>query len=92
VHEAKAIRPTSRFGSPDLQVMDFTDQTLRNEIDAQGPMAIQVHSGTRWIEKGSVSYRNIRVKDLTVPCNEPDPGTVGSGGAAAATAWARQDL
>jgi MYXO-CTERM domain-containing protein len=66
----------------DLKVMDFTDQMLRSEIDAQGPLAIQVHSGTRWIENGSVSFRNIRVKDLTVPCNEPDPGTGGSSGAA----------
>jgi MYXO-CTERM domain-containing protein len=68
----------------DLKVMDFTDQMLRSEIDAQGPLAIQVHSGTRWIENGSVSFRNIRVKDLTVPCNEPDPGTGGSSGAAGA--------
>jgi MYXO-CTERM domain-containing protein len=66
----------------DLKVMDFTDQMLRSEVDAQGPLAIQVHSGTRWIEDGSVSYRNIRVKDLTEPCNEP--GTGGSGGAAGA--------
>lgn len=68
----------------DLKVMDFTDQMLRSEIDAQGPLAIQVHSGTRWIENGTVSFRNIRVKDLTVPCNEPDPGTGGAGGAAGA--------
>jgi hypothetical protein len=64
----------------DLKVMDFTDQMLRTEIDAMGPLAIQVHMGTRWIENGSVSYRNIRVKDLTVPCDEPDPGTGGMGG------------
>ena len=64
----------------DLKVMDFTDQMLRNEIDAQGPLAIQVHSGTRWIENGSVSFRNIRVKDLTVPCNDPDPGSGGAAG------------
>jgi MYXO-CTERM domain-containing protein len=68
----------------DLKVMDFTDEMLRSEIDAQGPLAIQVHSGSRWIEGGSVSYRNIRVKDLGVPCNEPDPGTGGNGGAAGA--------
>jgi MYXO-CTERM domain-containing protein len=65
-----------------LQVMDFTDKALRSEIDAQGPLAIQVHSGSRWIENGSVSFRNIRVKDLTLPCNEPGAG--GSGGAAGA--------
>ncbi len=64
----------------DLKVMDFTDQMLRSEIDAQGPLAIQVHSGTRWLENGAVSFRNIRVKDLTVPCNEPDPGSGGAAG------------
>jgi hypothetical protein len=67
----------------DFKVMDFTDQMLRNEIDATGPLAIQVHSGSRWIENGTVSYRNIRVKDLGVPCDEPDPGTGGSAGASA---------
>jgi hypothetical protein len=65
----------------DFKVMDFTDQVLRAEIDATGPLAIQVHSGSRWIENGTVHYRNIRVKDLTLPCDEPDPGTGGSAGA-----------
>jgi MYXO-CTERM domain-containing protein len=65
-----------------LQVMDFTDTMLRAEIEPEGPLAIQVHSDLRWIPGGTVSYRNIRVKDLTAPCNEPDPGTGGSGGAA----------
>jgi hypothetical protein len=61
------------------RVMDYTDAMLRAEIDAQGPLAIQVHGGAeRWIPNGSVSFRNIRVKDLTVPC---DPGSGGAGGA-----------
>ncbi len=63
------------------KVMDFTDGKLRNEIDATGPLAIQVHGGTRWIPNGTVSYKNIRVKDLTATCN--DPGTGGSGGGGA---------
>lgn len=65
----------------DLKVMDFTDAILRSEIDPQGPLAIQVHSGERWRENGAVRFRNIRVKDLTVPCDEPDPGTGGGAGA-----------
>lgn len=66
------------------QVMDFTDAMLRAEIDAQGPLAIQVHSGAeRWIPNGSVSFRNIRVKDLTVPCDDGGGGT-GAGGNAGA--------
>jgi hypothetical protein len=64
----------------DFKVMDFTDQMLRAEIDATGPLAIQVHSGSRWIENGTVRYRNIRVRDLALPCEEPDPGTGGSAG------------
>jgi hypothetical protein len=66
------------------QVMDFTDAMLRPEIDAQGPLAIQVHGGAeRWIPNGSVAFRNIRVKDLTVPCDDGGGGT-GSGGNAGA--------
>ncbi|HEY6079185.1 MAG TPA: DUF1080 domain-containing protein [Polyangiaceae bacterium] len=61
------------------KVMDFTDGLPRGEIDASGPLAIQVHSGGRWLPGGSVAYKNIRVKDLTVACN--DPGGVGGGGA-----------
>lgn len=65
----------------DVQVMDFTDQQLRGEIEAAGPLAIQVHGGAeRWIDGGTVQYKNIRVKDLTVPCDEPDPGVGGAGG------------
>lgn len=63
-----------------LKVMDFTDTMLRPEIDAVGPLAIQVHGGAaRWTPTGSVSFRNIRVKDLTVAC--VDDGTGGAGGA-----------
>ena len=61
------------------QVMDFTDTMLRPEIDAAGPLAIQVHGGAeRWIANGTVAFKNIRVKDLTVPC--VDDGSGGSGG------------
>jgi uncharacterized membrane protein YgcG len=67
-----------------LQVMDFTDQMLRTEIDATGPLAIQVHRGAeRWIPNGSVQFKNIRVKDLTVPCL--DDGAGGSSGAGGMT-------
>lgn len=66
------------------QVMDFTDAMQRAEIDAQGPLAIQVHGGAeRWIPNGSVSFRNIRVKDLTLPCDD-GAGGAGSGGNAGA--------
>lgn len=67
------------------QVMDYTDTLLRAEIDAQGPLAIQVHGGAeRWIPNGSVSFRNIRVKDLTLPCDPGAGGAGGSGGSAGA--------
>jgi hypothetical protein len=66
------------------KVMDFTDGKQRNEIDATGPLAIQVHGGTRWIPNGTVSYKNIRVKDLTVACNDPGMGGSGGGGAGGA--------
>jgi hypothetical protein len=76
----------------DVQVMDFTDTLVRAEIEAAGPLAIQVHGGAeRWLTDGAVAYRNIRVKDLTLPCDEPDPGsggTAGSGGSAAGAAGA----
>lgn len=67
-----------------LQVMDYTDKMQRAEIDAQGPLAIQVHGGAeRWIPNGSVSFRNIRVKDLTVPCDDGAGGSGGAGGGGA---------
>ncbi len=71
----------------DVQVLDFTDQQLRAEIDATGPLAIQVHGGAeRWLEGGSVQYRNIRVKDLTLPCEDPGTGgTSAAGGGGGST-------
>lgn len=64
------------------KVMDFTDTMVRNEIDAMGPLAIQVHNGARWVENGTVEFKNIRVRDLSVVCEEPDPvGGAGGGGA-----------
>jgi hypothetical protein len=64
------------------QVVDYTDQMLRGEIDAAGPLAIQVHGGAeRWIPNGSVSFKNIRVKDLSVPCVDEGAGGSGGGGA-----------
>jgi hypothetical protein len=61
------------------KVMDFTDTMVRSNVDASGPLAIQVHSGSRWIPNGTVAFRNIRVRDLAMTCD--DPGTGGSGGA-----------
>jgi len=64
------------------KVMDFTDAMVRSEIDATGPLAIQVHNGGRWVEGGTVEFKNIRVRDLSVVCEEPDPsGGAGGGGA-----------
>lgn len=60
------------------QVMDFTDSAVRDYVAAEGPLAIQVHSGGRWIQDGTVAFRNIRVRDLSAPCDAPAPG--GSGG------------
>ena len=66
----------------ELQVVDFTDQMQRAEIDATGPLAIQVHGGSeRWTPTGSVQFRNIRVKDLTLPCVDQG-GAAGAGGGA----------
>jgi Domain of Unknown Function (DUF1080) len=53
------------------KVMDFTDSQLRSEINPSGPLAIQVHSGDRFVAGGAVRYRNIRAKDLTVACVSP---------------------
>ena len=64
------------------KVMDFTDGMVRSEIDASGPLAIQVHNGGRWIEGGTVAFKNIRVRDLSVVCEDPNPsGGAGGGGA-----------
>lgn len=67
-----------------LKVTDFTDKMTRTEIEPQGPLAIQVHNAERWLAGGSVRFRNIRARDLTLPCDEPEPGAGGSGGAAGA--------
>lgn len=64
------------------QVMDFTDSAVRDYVAAEGPLAIQVHSGGRWIPEGTVAFRNIRVKDLSVACDAPGAG--GSGGSSSA--------
>ncbi|HEX2869602.1 MAG TPA: DUF1080 domain-containing protein [Polyangiaceae bacterium] len=65
-----------------LQVIDFTDAMTRAEIDATGPLAIQVHGGAeRWLANGSVQFKNIRAKDLTVPCESGGAGGGGAGGA-----------
>ncbi len=61
------------------QVMDFTETILRDDVNASGPLAIQVHGGSRWISGGTVAFRNIRVRDLSVPCDEM-PGGDGAGG------------
>ncbi len=61
------------------QVMDFTETILRDDVNASGPLAIQVHGGSRWISGGTVAFRNIRVRDLSLPCDEM-PGGDGAGG------------
>ena len=67
-----------------VKVLDFTDAQLRNEIDPQGPLAIQVHGGSeRWIVGGTVQFKNIRVRDLTVECTDPGSGGAGGSGNAA---------
>lgn len=57
-----------------VKVTDFTDVRLRSEIDGAGPLAIQVHSGSRWVPSGAVRFRNIRVRDLSGPCGGPTDG------------------
>jgi hypothetical protein len=66
----------------DVKVIDYTDTKVRTEIDASGPLAIQVHGGGRWIEGGAVQFRNIRVRDLTQDCTPTVPGAGGSSGQA----------
>jgi hypothetical protein len=60
------------------KVMDFTDAMTRSDVAASGPLAIQVHSGGRWIEDGTVAFKNIRARDLAVTCE--DLGGAGAGG------------
>ncbi len=62
------------------QVTDFTDSMLRSEVNESGPLAIQVHNGGRWTADGSVAFRNIRARDLSVPCEDPVEGEGGAGG------------
>jgi hypothetical protein len=64
------------------KVMDFTDTMLRNDVAESGPLAIQVHAGSRWIEGGTVAFKNIRVRDLSAPCEDPGSGGAGAGGGA----------
>jgi hypothetical protein len=64
----------------DTLVTDFTDEMTRSEVGTSGPLAIQVHSGSRWVTNGSVAFKNIRVRDLTVPCEGAGGGSGGSGG------------
>ena len=57
-----------------VKVMDFTDTSVRSEIDVSGPLALQVHSGPRWASTGAVRFRNIRVRDLAAPCGDAADG------------------
>jgi MYXO-CTERM domain-containing protein len=69
----------------DTQVTDFTDSVLRSDVNESGPLAIQVHGGDRWVQDGTVAFRNIRVRDLTVPCEQPGTGGAGGSGAGGTT-------
>jgi hypothetical protein len=62
------------------KVMDFTDAMVRSDVGTSGPLAIQVHSGSRWIQDGTVAFKNIRARDLSATCE--DPGIAGAGGTA----------
>jgi hypothetical protein len=61
-------------------VNTFQDTVVRGDVMASGPIGLQVHEGDRWIPGGAVRYRNVRVRDLTVPCSDADAG-VDAGGA-----------
>jgi len=54
-----------------VKVTDFTDDQVRREIAVAGPLALQVHFGDRWVAGGSVRFRNIRARDLSVVCEGP---------------------
>lgn len=71
--------PHIRVWMADTEVLDFTDDRLRDEIEPAGPLALQVHSGDRWLEGGAVRFRNILARDLTVDCE--GAGGAGAGGA-----------
>ena len=49
----------------DQQITDFTD-TANHAKDGitEGPLAIQVHGGTRWVPGGFWRWRTIAVKEL----------------------------
>ena len=51
------------------KVMDFTDTQVRSEVAESGPLAIQVHGGSRWTADGTVAFKNIRVRDLSLKCD-----------------------
>jgi MYXO-CTERM domain-containing protein len=74
-----------------VKVTDFTDARVRSELDAAGPLAIQVHSGARWASGGAVRFRNIRVRDLTAPCEGAADGGTGSAGTNTMDATANAD-
>jgi hypothetical protein len=74
--------PHMQIWISDVKVVDYTDTKVRAEIDASGPLAIQVHSGGRWTADGAVHFRNIRVWDLTQDCTPTEPGGGGSAGQA----------
>jgi hypothetical protein len=76
--------PHMQIWISDMKVVDYTDTKLRGEIEASGPLAIQVHSGGRWTADGAVQFRNIRVRDLTQDCTPMEPGGGGSAGQAGA--------
>jgi hypothetical protein len=82
--------PHIRVWVTDTEVLDFTDDMLRDEIEPAGPLALQVHSGDRWVDGGAVRFRNIWARDLTVDC-EPAAGGAGGAGGADADASAGGD-
>ena len=49
----------------DVQITDFTD-VANNAIGGitEGPVAIQVHGGNRWVQGGFYRWRNIGIKEL----------------------------
>ena len=61
------------------KVMDFTDTMLRGDVAESGPLAIQVHGGSRWTSDGTVAFKNIRVRDLALECEDPGNGQGGGG-------------
>jgi hypothetical protein len=60
--------PRMQVWIANFKVMGATDTQLRPEIDPAGPLALQVHGGGNWARGGAVRFRNIRARDLTIPC------------------------